>query len=236
MVLDSRYVKFAEFVAESTFKTFPTNPAMIGFGGRITESVFKGGATYDNYSYLTAPATADPLGASDSVMTGQEMSLDITMKPTDWAIIPYVICSDTPASSYVCGDTFTPISCGLVANDEYAKMAGGVITNYSCTITGNKIAESKITVQGAAFTDWSGTDYKGSGSHSTVPSSPLGAVASVLYDAAALSTAELIMDTFTFTIEQPATAIYDPSDSTDSKIAAWDLGICGIGQIGRAHV
>ena len=67
---DSNVVKFVEWIEESVFKTFPTNPAMKGFGGRITNISFKGDATYDNYSYLVAPLDCRSIGCIGWILRG----------------------------------------------------------------------------------------------------------------------------------------------------------------------
>lgn len=225
MVIDSSKLKYAEWLEESVFATAPTDGTWKQMSGRILDASFKGGAKIDDYSYLPGASASDPLGSSDAVKVGEEMSAAVTLNPTDWTLLPVVLSADT-LSSYVPGDTKNYISMGMLAGSEYGVMSGGMISNYQFSCNFGERAEVSADIQGAKFGGWSGTDYIGTGSHSSVPSGVLvwDDLSSIIYDSAALSSEGLILDSLKFTIEQPADPVGDLSSSLASGIADWDYG------------
>lgn len=226
MVLDSSKLKYAEWLDEDMFGTMPANGAWNGFGGRIIDASFKGGAKIDEYSYLPGASDTDPLGSSDAEKVGEEMSVAVTLNPTDWSLLPVVLSADT-LSSYVAGDTKNYISVGMLADAEFAVMSGGVISNYQFSCNHGERAEVSVDIPGAKFSDWSGTDYIGTGSRTAIPSGILvwDDLSSITYDSGALSAEGLILDSLKFTIEQPVDEVGDLSSTLDSGIADWDYDI-----------
>ncbi|WP_135612748.1 hypothetical protein [Methanococcoides sp. AM1] len=224
MVIDSSKLKYAEWLEESAFGTAPTDGTWKQMSGRILDVSFKGGAKIDEYSYLPGASASDPLGSSDAEKVGEEMSVGITLNPTDWTLLPVILSADT-LSSYVPGDTKNYISLGMLAGSEYGVMSGGVISNYQFSCNFGERAEVSVDIPGAKFSGWT-TDYIGTGAHSTVPSGILvwDDISAITYDSAALSTEGLILDSLKFTIEQPADPVGDLSSALDSGIADWDYG------------
>lgn len=222
MVIDSSKLKYAEWLEEATFATAPTDGTWKQMSGRILDASFKGGATIDDYSYLPGASASDPLGSSDAEKVGEEMSVAVTLNPTDWTLLPVILSADT-ISSYTPGDTKNYISIGMLADTEFGVMSGGVMSNYQFSCNFGERAEVSADIQGAKFGGWT-TDYIGTGSHSTVPSGIFvwDDLSSITYDSGALSTDGLILDSLKFTIEQPVDPVGDLSSALDSGIADWD--------------
>lgn len=216
MVIDTSKLKYIEWLEEAAFATAPTNGTWKSMGGRLPDASFKGGSTIEDYSYL-------PSGSTDAVKTGEEMSISATINPTDWSLLPVVLSSDS-LSAYTPGDTKNYVSIGMIAGSEYGVMSGGMISNYQFSIEHGRRAEVSVDIPGAKFGGWSGTDYIGTGAHALVPSGILmwDDLTDIKYDAASISSSEMILDSLKFTIEQPADPVGDLSSSLDSGVADWD--------------
>lgn len=224
MVIDSTKAKFAEILDEDVFGTKPTNGIWKNPGGRITDVSLKGGAKIDEYDYLLGPSSNDPLSASDSVKVGEEVSASMTLHPTDWSLLPFILCADT-ITSYVPGDTKNYVSMGMIAGSKYATMSGGILSKYSFSCAVGEKAEVSVDIPGALFSGWSATDYIGTGSHSSVPSGPLvwDDISDIKYDGGTFVSEDMILDSLKFNIEQPAEPVTDLSSTLASGIADYDL-------------
>ena len=59
--MDSRTVKWAEYVAEVTLGTFPTGPTMLPLPGVVTEFNLKASPVLDEYNCLKGASETNPL-------------------------------------------------------------------------------------------------------------------------------------------------------------------------------
>lgn len=226
MVLDGSTAKAIEFIDETEFGTFPTDPIMLGFGGYVAPASLKTTVNTEKVPYLKASDSTDRLQSTDTFKTYEDFEMTFDMKPTNWSILPYVLCGET-ASTYAIGDTIYDISVGMTMGTEYQTFSGGVFSKYECTIEKDALATSNVTAKFANRSAILSTDYIGIGDHCADPTgTPLGfdGVTSVLYDASAITTMDAYIDSIKFGIEYDIIAIKDIGNTTKSNVAAWGLG------------
>lgn len=226
MVLDGSVAKSIEFVEESTFNSFPSNPTMLGFGGYANPVSIKKTTVTDKFPYLKGAGGSNRLQATKVEKVSEAFALDLELRPTDWSILPYVL-KAVNSTTYAIGDTNYDLAFGVKIGSEYEKITGGALQKYEISIEEEKTAVAKLSALAAATSGFSGTDYIGTGAHAADPSGdPLkfGDLSSILYDSAALSTENAHLDSLKFGIEYKVEPVRDLSASAESKIAAWSYG------------
>lgn len=223
MVLDGRAVKAVDFVEESTFATFPTDPTMLGFGGYVNPVSIKKSAVYETFPYLKAADSANRLQSTQKVKASEAFEATIELRPTDWTILPYILCAAT-VSTYAVGDNVYDIAMGVRVGDEYETLNGGCFSKYEFSVEEEKSAVAKITAMFAETSGYGGTDYVGLGSHPGDPSGDALAwedITSVQYDSAALSTVDAHLDSLKFAIDYSVKPIKDLGTGNNSHIGGW---------------
>lgn len=230
-VLDSRSTRWIEYVAESALGTTPENPTMLAFPGDVTGFKIGGGPEIEEYAYLTGATDTDPLSNGKATKTGETHKVTVTMKAAGLGMIPYAICGATPAT-YTPGTTVLPVSIGAKVGDEYAVVSGCVLQKLTLDFKDPKsAAELTLEYLGIDRTDWT-TDYVGTGSHATANSAApytMSSLSSILYDAAAPSTADITLESLKLEITNDINPVTDLSVSAPSKIGNWSYGLRDIG-------
>lgn len=222
MVLDGAAAKGIEFVTESTFGTFPSNPEMLGFGGYVNPASVKKTTVLESFPYLKGVGGSNRLQATEVVKTSEAFELSFEMRPVDWTMLPYVL-KAANSSTYAIGDTAHNISFGLISGTEYQKVTGGVFAKYEWSVEEDKTAVVNLGAKASAVVAY-GTDYKGSGTHAADPTGNVmkyGDLSSVTYDSAALSTNNAHLDGVKFGVEYDVLAIKDLANTAASKIGGW---------------
>lgn len=225
-VLDSRKVRWAEFVPESTLGTTPTNPAMQPFPGDLVNFTIGGQAEFEEYQYLKGPADTDPLSSGKATKTGESHSVSITLKASGLGMLPYVLCA-TNSTTYTPGITILPMTIGAKVGSEFCKVSGCVLQALTLDFKDQKsAAEMTLEFVGIDRTDW-GSDYIGTGSHATASSSApytMSSLSNVLYDAAAPSAADLTLESLKLGITNQIDPVPDLTVAAPSKIGGWAYG------------
>lgn len=225
--LDARTVKYVEYIDEVTLGTMPTNPTMLAFPGYINSFKFTSGANFDSYTYFKGAADADPLSSGTVSKTGETHAWSCEMKATGLTLLPHALLAST-ISTYTPGTKLLPVSIGVKMGASYTTLKGCPITSWQMEFPDLTSAAS-LTIEGMAMdrTDFSGTDYKGTGSHATVPSSAAYTMASltaVTYDNSAFSAADLSIESLKFGVSNNIEPVLDLGSSLGSKIGSWSFG------------
>jgi len=162
-----------EWVKETTFGTFPTNPTMIS--ALIQNATVNIRGRHFEYQNITNDVTTGlPLQFAGSIKTGHDIDVSFEYIPQEWQLWKYAINSAGNGTTTKDG---APIAIGIGADSHFAKLSGLKIRNISCRITSDRLARCNISLDGAhietsSSNPWSLTDYIGSGAHATVSSSP----------------------------------------------------------------
>lgn len=226
MVLDAAASKVAEFVVEDSFGTFPTNPTMLGFGGYVNPASIKSQPTLDKFPYLKGADDSNRLQATKTIKVSETHSASLTMRPTAWTILPYVLRASSP-STYAIGDTEYNLSLGTKAGSKYRTLNGCAINKYEVKVERESTAEATLEMLIANAGSFGTSDYVGTGSHAASPSGdPLkfGDFSSITYDDAALSDVDAHLNSITFGVEYPVDPVPDITSTTSSNIGAWSFG------------
>jgi len=227
MAYDGTVKKVAEFVAESPFGTLPDNPAFENFGGYVSEASVKKTMVPVKIPYLKDDDDENRLQSTKTEKVSEAFAATITMNPTDWAILPYIL-KAAAATTYEIGDTNYDIGLGLIVDDQYEVLGGGCWNKYSCTIASESAAEATVEGMFAKSTGLGVVDYvTGTGTHASTPtgaSIKFGDLTDVLYDAAATSVNGITIDSVGFGIEYPVNPVKDVGSTNNSNTAAWSYG------------
>lgn len=161
----------AEYVTETTFGTFPTNPAMQWIG--LIQS-FKATlkTEHEEYRTLKASGATNKLQIEGAVNLGQALEVDIEYILQNWTFFKYVM-SVTGGNSLT--DDLKELSLGLIspeATAKYAKLSGLKLDSAMVEIPEKGKAKCTMKALAAhlpvsANNPWSATDYIGTGSHAT---------------------------------------------------------------------
>jgi len=173
-----------EFVAEGTYGTFPTNPAMKWIG-LVQKATITARNENEDYRSLRASGATNKLIPVGNIKTGATLTIDLEYIPNTFkhATNPIFCKYATHATG---GDTMqdilpTGLSFGFISADstpKYAKISGGQIDEWTCEIPEDKLARITAKVPCAdlylnANDPWT-TDYVGSGSHASEVTTALG--------------------------------------------------------------
>jgi len=227
MVLDGSTKKVGEFIEEASFGTTPTDPTFVGFGGYVNNIAVKKTMTPAKIPYLKCDTEGDRLQSTYTQKVSEAFAATITMNPTDWTVLPYILCA-ADSSTYAIGDNIFNIAMGTIVGDQYEILNGGCFNRYECTIASESVAEATLEAMFATASGFSATDYvDGTGSHAACPSGDaikFGDLSSVSYDSGDTTSNGMTIDSLTFGIEYEATPIKDAGSSYDSNTAAWSFG------------
>lgn len=227
MVLDGSTKKVGEFIEESTFGTLPADPAFVDFGGYVNNIAVKKTMTPAKIPYLKCDTEGDRLQSTYTQKVSESFAATVTMKPTDWTVLPYILCA-ADSTTYAIGDNIYDIAMGTIVGDQYEVLNGGCFNKYECTIESESVAEVTLEAMFATATGFSSTDYvDGTGSHAACPTGDaikFGDITGVQYDADTSAANGMTIDSITFGVEYETTPIKDAGSSYDSNIAAWQFG------------
>lgn len=226
MTLDSSAPKSAEFVVEPSFGTFPTNPAMQGFGGYANPAKIKKKIITDKFAYLKGASGTNRLQATKTQKTSEAFEASIEIRHTDWSILPYILCAPS-VDTYAIGDTVHDVALGVRLGDQYEKLVGGCFNKYEIALEPEKVGVATLSAMFAGRVPFSASDYIGTGSHATDPSGDavkFEDLTGIQYDSAAFSAKSASLESLKFGIEYPVKAIKDISSLLASKIGAWAFG------------
>lgn len=226
MALDSSAPKSAEFVVESSFGTFPTNPAMQGFGGYANPAKIKKKVITDKFAYLKGVSGTNRLQATKTQKTSEAFEASIEIRPTDWSILPYVLCASS-VDTYAIGDTVHDVALGVRLGDQYEKLVGGCFNKYEISMEPEKAAVATLSGMFAGRVAFSASDYVGTGAHASDPAGDAlkyEDLTSVAYDSAAFSAKSASLESLKFGVEYSTKAVKDISSPIASKIGAWAFG------------
>ena len=222
MVLDATAAKSIEFVDETTFGTFPTNPTMLGFGGYVTKASIKETTVTEKIPYLLDASGTNHLQATKTVKVSEAFEVSLEIHPTDWSMLPRALMAAS-SSTYAIGDTAYPISFGENVGGEYQTITGGQISKYECTIEKDKTIVQTLTVPCIAVSGFT-TTYIGTGSYAAAPSGTAlkyGDLSSITYDSSGVSSEEAFLDSVKWGIDYSLSPIADLSSSVNSNIGSW---------------
>jgi len=224
-ILDGTAAKSIEFVDEIAFGTFPTNPTMLGFGGYANPVSIKKTMVPETFAYLKGAGGTNRLQATETVKVSEAFEVSLEVRPVNWTMLPRILKASGP-TVYAIGDTNYDVAFGVRIGSEYESLVGGVFSKYECTIEEDKTVVSNITALCAA-TNGFGLTYLGTGSHAADPAGDAltyGDMSSVLYDAAAISTHEAVLDSVKFGIEYPVKPVKDITSTLASNVGGWSFG------------
>ena len=160
-----------EYVDETTFGVFPTEPVMQWFGlvERFTPTIR---TQTGDIRYLRASGE-EALESLTIEKTGQEIELAMSIKPNDltwWAV--HVL-----GSAGGTDDSLPSMSVGHVVDvggtNHYGLYRGCVVRSATLTFREDDVASLDFTLVGADFSGYSDTDYIGTGSHASPSTSVL---------------------------------------------------------------
>ena len=222
MVVDGRTVKWAEYIDEATLGVTPTNPDMNAFPGEFIDAELMSGPETDTYNILKGASDTDPMSSGKTVVTGEIHGIKVTIKPNSLAWLPYILLGAT-TTTYATGKVHHPISIGLKADDEYCVYSGCVPVSAEWNFADPKKACTLvITYMCVDKTDWSSTDYIGTGSHGTPSGSDpytLSDLTSFQYDGTDPATANIIIESFKMLVTNDGMdTVTDLSATAPSKI------------------
>lgn len=227
MVLDGSTKKVGEFIEEDSFGTLPEDPDFVGFGGYVNNIAVKKTMTPAKIPYLKCDGEDDRLQSTHTQKVSEVFAATITYNPTDWSVLPYVLCA-ADSTTFAIGDNIFDIALGTIVGDKYEVFNGGCFNNFNCTISSESVAEVTLDSMFATSSGFSATDYvDGTGSHAACPSGDaikFGDLSSVQYDGASSADNGMTIDEVTFGVEYDTTPIRDAGSSYDSNIAAWQFG------------
>jgi hypothetical protein len=220
-VIDGRTVKWAEFVDEETMGTTPTNPEMQAFPGELIDIDIQSGAEFDSYKILKGASDTDPLSCGKSVKTGETHQVTITVKVSALTWLPYALLAAN-TTTYAPGIVPHYVSIGIKSGNDYCVLKGSILESAVFDIPDMKTSGTLTLIYICQDrSDWSGTDYIGTGSHATAPSDDaytMGDLSSVLYDSSAPSAADVLIESVKFSIENDIEPVTDLSETAPSKI------------------
>ncbi|WP_094226917.1 hypothetical protein [Methanolobus psychrotolerans] len=225
-VIDGRTVRWAEYIGEETLGTTPTNPTMLAFPGDLVGIDVQSGPEMESYKILKGATDTDPLSCGESVKTGETHQVTITLKVSGVTWLPYILLGAT-TSAYAPGIVSHPISIGLVAGTEYCVLEGcgwkSAVLDFPDTRTA---ATLTLTFMCIGKTDWSETDYKGTGSHASAPTAAPYTMSSITlfeYDDVSPDTSDVYLESLKISIENDIEPVYDLSSEAASKIGDWSF-------------
>jgi len=226
--MDSRKIKWAEWIPETTFGTLPTNPAMQALPGVLLEFNLKSSPVLDEYNCLKGATDTDPLSCGVATKTTEKIEWDFKVKCTDaYGMLPQALLAAT-TSTFTPGNTMLPFSIGLMAGSQYCTLLGNVITEWVLDIPDNeKAAELSVSGMAVSKSAW-GADYKGTGSHAAAVSSAdvltMASLSAFTYDSVALSASDIMAPSLKFGVKNKVEPVIDASSSRTSKIGNWSFG------------
>jgi hypothetical protein len=227
MTYDGSTKKVVEFVEESSFGTIPADPTFENFGAYINNASVKKTMVPVKIPYLKDDSEADRLQSTKTQKVSEAFASTITMNPTDWSILPYILCAPD-STTYEIGDNIFDLGLGIIVDDQYELLGGGCWNKYECTIASESVAEATLEGMYAKSTGISGTDYvTGTGTHASTPSGDaikFGDLSSVQYDSADTTTNGITIDSITFGVEYSTNPVKDVGSSLESNTAAWSFG------------
>lgn len=225
-ILDGHVVKTVEFVEETAFDTFPTDPTMLGFGGYVNPVSVKKTSIFEDFHYLKSASGTNHLQATQSNKVSEAFEVTVENRPTDFTLLPYILCA-ADSITYAIGDNIFDVAIGTVLNDEYETFNGGCFNKYELVVEEDKAAVETLTGVFASSSGVSGTDYIGTGVHASDPSGDVlgwSGITSMLYNSSALSAVNAHVDSLKFGIEYDVKPVRDLSAINTSKIAGWAFG------------
>lgn len=224
MAYDGTVKKVGEFINETSFGTLPANPAFENFGGYVSEVSVKKTMVPVKLPYLKDDDDTNRLQSTKTQKVSEAFAATVTMNPTEWSILPYILCGAT-ATTYAIGDTVYDIGLGIIVDDQYELLGGGCFNKYSCTIAEESVAEATLEGMFAKSSGLSGTDYvTGTGTHASTPTGDaikFGDISTVLYDAATTAVNGVTIDSIGFGVEYDVKPIKDVGSANESNTAAW---------------
>lgn len=153
-----------EYVEETTFGTFPTDPAMqwIGLIERATPIVKP---LTQTKRYLAADASTNRLEKIMNVKVGEELGLELEYYPQS---LPGFLQYFTGSASGL-ADSLTSISAGIIhkGSGEYMTISGLVGQEATLEIPEEDVVKITCSMVGATAADPSASDYIGLGSHAS---------------------------------------------------------------------
>jgi hypothetical protein len=208
-----------EYVEESAFATFPTNPAMLWIG-IVQKAVIASRHKNQDYRGLKAAAATNQLQIAGNIKTGNDLELSLEYQPQNWTFFKYAMALNAGATLT---DTLDSLSFGAVSIDatpKYLKMEGGKIDKIEVSIAEDSIAKVTAKIPFAdiylATNDPWTTTYLGSGSAAADPgTAPLGYndITTLTLGGAAFNATDI-----KFGINNNLKAIKDPSNTNLTNI------------------
>ena len=230
-MIDSKVLKWIEYVDESTMGTTPTDPTMVAFPGEIIDFSPSSVAEFDEYPILKGASDSDPLSSGKAVKSGETHDMSVTIKPSAMSMLPYALLGAT-STTFAPGTTPHYVSLGMIVGSKYAVMSGCPIKSITTEFPDKKTAAIQtIEFLGAERVDWGATDFIGTGSHGTAPgTSPftMADLSNVLYDGSAPSASNIMIDSLKFTIDNAVEPVIDLASSFASKVGDYQYGQRGI--------
>jgi len=214
-----------EYATETTFGTFPTNPAM-NWIGLVQSFVANIETLHEEYRTLKASGATDKLQIEGAVKTGQAIEIDLEYILQNWNFFQYGMSS---SGGGTLTDDLASLTLGLISPDstaKYAKLSGVKIDSMSVEIPENDVAKCTMKLLGAhvdttADNPWSTTDYIGTGSHATKSATAPIAwtdVTNITWGGSTISNAEI--GGIKFEINNNLEAIKDVYGTTSTKVSA----------------
>lgn len=214
-----------EYVVESAFGTFPTNPTMLWIGLiQSMKALLK--TEHEEYRTLKASGATNKLQIEGDVNLGQAIDIDLEYILQNWTFFKYVMSS---AGGNTMTDDLASIALGLISSDataKYAKLSGIKIDSANVEIPEKGKAKCNMKLLGANVTTatnnpWSVTDYKGTGAHAAKASTAPIAwkdITAITLGGSNIPTSQV--GGVKFGIENKCEAVLDAYGSLSTKIGA----------------
>ncbi len=208
-----------EYVEESAFGTFPTNPTMLWIG-QVQKARIRSAHKNEDYRGLKAATATDRLQIDGNVKTGNDGIIELDYIPQDWTFFKYFMALNAGATLT---DTLDSLSFGVASIDgtqKFAKIEGAKGDEITVDIGEDKLAKATAKLPFADIylstnDPWT-TDYIGSGAHaSESASAALGFndITTLTLGGAAFNATDI-----KFGIKNNLKAIKDPSNTNISNV------------------
>ena len=208
-----------EYIEETVFGTFPTNPTMLWIG-IVQKAEIRSRHKIQDYRGLKAVTATNHLQITGSVKTGNDLELNLEYMPQTWTFLKYAMALNAGATLT---DTLDSLAFGVESTDgtpKFLKLSGGKIGDIDVSIAEDSIAKVTAKIPLAemylATNDPWTTTYVGTGAHAADPASAaLGYndITTLLVGGATFNATDL-----KFGVHNNLKAIKDPANTTLTNI------------------
>lgn len=156
-----------EYVEETSFATFPTNPAMQAVEGDVEPVSVEETREIETLPYLAEQGASNKAEALENVETTESIGIDVDFVPTALpAFVQYALGGTTGTA-----DSLSSLALGFIDEGagEYKEVTGAKCESAELTLPVEAPADVSMSFVAADASDWTTSDYVGTGSHASKP-------------------------------------------------------------------